>query len=185
MASVARHLEAVPGAVHHRGSNSGTNTSQVSDKASDTTAAEDVAEDSSEDGPDESTVLLKSRLLPTDVFGKGSPTLRKREEGQPHTNVNITAHPPARSGVLDIVITHFDAENVNQMIDYWLNFLQSKKVSSRPCDPLPPPDKDTRKSAIFLIRQALVMRQPASAFRSLLHVLPDQSSPFSWSTPFL
>ena len=128
MASVARHLEAVPGAVHHRGSNSGTNTSQVSDKASDTTAAEDVTEDSSEDGPNESRVVIKSRLLPTDVFGKGSPTLRKREEGQPHTNVNITDHPPARSGILDIVITHFDAENVDQMIDYWLNFLQSKKV---------------------------------------------------------
>ena len=79
-------------------------------------------------------LLLKTRLRPHDVLGKGSgpeqPGMARLEQGQKHTHINInTSNTPKRSRILDIVITHYSPDVTEQMVDYWLEFLQSKKAS--------------------------------------------------------
>ena len=79
-------------------------------------------------------LVLKTRLRPHDVLGKGSgaeqPGMPRLEQGQQHTHININnSDTPKRSGILDIVITHYSPDVTEQMVDYWLEFLQSKKAS--------------------------------------------------------
>ena len=90
--------------------------------------------DSQDEHKQADALLLKTRLRPHDVLGKGSgpeqPGMARLEHGQKHTHINInTSDTPKRSRILDIVITHYSPDVTEQMVDYWLEFLQSKKAS--------------------------------------------------------
>lgn len=83
-----------------------------------------------------STILVKARLRPNDVLGKGGkrkdPHAKLLPKGHKHTSKDGTEMRVKRSGVLDVVLAHHDLERTDQMVDYWLAFLQLEKVILKP-----------------------------------------------------
>ena len=130
-----------------------------------------------EDKDEEETVVVKSRLRPMDVFHKGAgennTLAAKVMKGTHHQQkYNITELRLKRTRNLDVVITHFDPSRTEQMVDYWLAFLQRKRVSpsssssssfsSSSSSPPPPPPPPPSSSSSSSSRQLLFLHPSSS-----------------------